>query len=72
MVYGNLHLARDQQVYRLLSLARDLAFVAVVCRLSGHARDQCCLCCWANVCVKLHSSGCKLPLVNLGRFEKRV
>ena len=49
MVYGNLHLARDQEVYRLLSLARDLAFVAVVCRLSGHARDQCCLCCWANV-----------------------
>ena len=49
MVYGNLHLARDQEAYRLLSLARDPAFVAVVWTLSGHARDQCCLYCWANV-----------------------
>ena len=33
MVYGDLYLARDQKVYRLLGHARDLAFVAVVCRL---------------------------------------
>ena len=48
MVYGDLYLARDQQVYRLLGRARDLAFEAVVCRLLGHARDQCCLCCWTR------------------------
>ena len=43
MVYGDLYRARDQQVYRLLGRARDLAFEAVVYRLLGRARDQCCL-----------------------------
>ena len=47
MVYGDLYRARDQQVYRLLGRARDLAFEAVVCRFLGRARDQCCLCFFA-------------------------
>ena len=48
MVYGNLHLARDQEVYRRLFHARDPACMAVVYRLLGHARDHQPVL-WANV-----------------------